>query len=91
MKVSVKQNTKRLVKIIEGDRWISFEFMNGEMISTARSMPFKKTRSDWEFYYKAIKRMLSISKDFYADQKRLPIERPTMHVNCKLDLGSIPF
>lgn len=73
MKVITGKHNEVILRIEEGDRYIQFRFSDGRMVSTTQSMGYHKTKQDWEFYWKAIKKMLSVSKDYYADQEKLPL------------------
>lgn len=38
----------------EGDRWLAFEIENGELKNFDSNLPYQKSLEDWEFYGKAI-------------------------------------
>jgi hypothetical protein len=47
------------IRISDDDRWISFSFDSEHVCNgVGTNMPYKKTEEDWDFYQKAIKRML---------------------------------
>jgi hypothetical protein len=57
--MKVQTNITKKIKVEDGKRWITFT-MNSDWkcIDCSSNLPYKKSHKDWEFYAKAIKRML---------------------------------
>ena len=62
MKITRQESKHTIITIEEGSRRFTFQFQDGRMIDTKSNIPFKKSRFDWDFQQRTVKKMLSIAK-----------------------------
>jgi len=46
------------IEVTEKERFLAFSFKGGEMVEYDSNLPYEKSPDDWNFYWKAIKKIM---------------------------------